>query len=79
VASEGKAQGNGKDEDGKVANVVSVISKAGPPLYIISAYISYRPIYLRLLYLRLAPYLPYMAVGHRGRLARYTGREELRF
>jgi hypothetical protein len=53
-----------------------VKSKAGPPLYIISAYISYRPIYRP--YMRLVPYLPYMAVGP-GRLVRYIGREELQF
>jgi hypothetical protein len=57
------------------------MSKAGPPLYMISAYISYtedssRPRYTP--YMRLVPYLPYMAVRHIGRLARYIGREELR-
>jgi hypothetical protein len=52
------------------------MSKAGPPLYIISTYISYRPVYTP--YMRLVPYLPYMAVRRIGRLARYIGREELR-
>jgi hypothetical protein len=52
-----------------------VVGKAGPPLYIISAYnnIWYRPIYRP--YMHLVPYSPYMAVGHIGRLARFIGRE----